>query len=76
MAYTFSNEEAATFKVTLVNEATETSETLTLRGINANTANAAVICSGVDMLLAIAKLTVSSYDGAQRQVTQDVYDND
>lgn len=69
MAYQFSTEPTATFKV----KANGKSNFNSIKGIS-STANAQTIVQAVSMFLAIADIT-GVYEGAERVKTDDVYDD-
>lgn len=71
MAYQFTNEASASFKV----QEQESGKYTTLKGINANQASAQVICNGVASLLAIGGI-FGVYENASRVVTENVYDDE
>lgn len=72
MAYQFSSEPTASFKVMTGTEGVDGGGTkLTMKGVNASLASADIICAGIDSLMSIASLS-GDFSNANRTVVEDV----
>ena len=71
MAYQFNKKPTAKFQFTTN---TDSTDKMTLSGINATLGSAAIICDGVTSLMAIGGNS-STYNNAVRTATESVYDD-